>query len=76
LELHACLADFKRFKSIDLTSHENALAALELTPDILSDVPVARLGEVTGVVEGKLWKLQAFCKEWSKRQEVKRQNGL
>lgn len=74
-ELHACLVDFHRAKGIDLIGHEGSLAELDLTPDILSDIPVTRLGQITGAVEGKLYKLQAFCKEWSNRLEVKRQNA-
>jgi len=38
---------------------------LELTPDIISKVPVARLCEVVGAVKGHIQKFQIFCKEWS-----------
>jgi hypothetical protein len=75
-ELHACLVDFNNAKGIDLIDHESVLANLDLTPDILSDIPVARLGQVTGVVEGKLWKFQAFCKEWNEWLAAKKQREM
>ncbi|KAJ7635761.1 hypothetical protein DFH06DRAFT_1302968 [Mycena polygramma] len=71
-ELHVCLADFLKHKQIDLLDIEPALAALDLTPDIISEVPMARLREVTGVVEGRLWKFKIFCRDWTERLEDKR----
>jgi hypothetical protein len=70
--LHACLTDFAHVKGIDLLSSESALAKLDLTPDIVPIVPVTRLCEVTSAVEGQIWKLQAFCREWSDRLEEKK----
>ena len=66
-ELHACLADFAKTEDVDLLHSEAALAALDLTPRIIPDVPVPRLIEVTGALEGHLWKLQAFCRSWTTR---------
>lgn len=50
---------------------------LELTPDIIPEVPVTRLFEVTGAVEGRIRKLQSYCKDWNahllaKKAQVKR----
>lgn len=72
LELHACIGDFQKAKGIDLSALEAALMALEITPDIIADVPVPRLCEVTGVVEGRIRKFQVFCKTWSARLDKKR----
>ncbi|KAJ6601564.1 hypothetical protein B0H10DRAFT_1823908, partial [Mycena sp. CBHHK59/15] len=72
-ELHSCLESFFKAKGINLLEAESALAAVGLTPDIISNVPVSRLGEITGAVEGHLWGLQSFSREWSARlQEKKR----
>ncbi|KAJ7778022.1 hypothetical protein DFH07DRAFT_766239 [Mycena maculata] len=71
-ELHACLDDFLRLKGINLLEAESALAQLSLTPDIIAGVPVPRLCEITSAVEGHLWGLQAFCREWSSRLEEKK----
>ncbi|KAJ7208738.1 hypothetical protein C8J57DRAFT_1517145 [Mycena rebaudengoi] len=67
-------APFHRFrqcrrstKGINLLQAESALAAVGLTPDIISNVSVSRLGEITGAVEGHLWGLQSFSREWSAR---------
>jgi len=64
--------DFLRIKDIDLTACEAALATLDLTPDIIHEVPVPRLCEVTGAVEGQLWKFQSFCREWTERLDEKK----
>jgi hypothetical protein len=76
LELHACIGDFLRSKGIDLSGSLTALMDLELTPDIVSDVPVARLCEVMGAVEGKVHKFQVFCKVWNVHLEDKKQRTL
>ncbi|KAG1852273.1 hypothetical protein DFJ58DRAFT_661317 [Suillus subalutaceus] len=64
-ELHACLCDFTEATDIDLASCEDSLVVMEFTPDIIPDIPVARLCEIMGVVEGHLRKLQMFCKDWN-----------
>ncbi|KAJ6481124.1 hypothetical protein C8R45DRAFT_831641 [Mycena sanguinolenta] len=71
-ELHVCLDDFLKLKSINLLEAESALAALSLTPEIIGQVPVERLREITGAVEGHLWAFQAFCRQWSARLEEKK----
>ncbi|KAL6303693.1 hypothetical protein BKA93DRAFT_817976 [Sparassis latifolia] len=71
-ELRSCLSAFAEAKGIDLTACENDLLVLEFTPDVISEVSCARLCEVTGAVEGKVVKLQTFCKGWSARLEKKR----
>lgn len=77
-ELHACLSDFAKAMDIDLSGCEDSLMVVEFTPDIIPDIPVARLCEITGVVEGRLRKLQTFCKGWNshllaKKAQTKRQ---
>jgi hypothetical protein len=76
MELHACLGDFLKSKGINLLASQDALKELELTPDIVADVPVARLCEVMGAVEGRVRKFQVFCKEWNARLEDKRRRAL
>ncbi|KAJ7822410.1 hypothetical protein B0H14DRAFT_3470812 [Mycena olivaceomarginata] len=71
-ELHVCLDDFLKLKSINLLEAESALAALSLTPEIIGQVPVERLRETTGAVEGHFWAFQAFCRQWSARLEEKK----
>jgi hypothetical protein len=71
-ELHVCLDDFLKLKGINLLDIESALAALSLTPDIIANVPVPRLLEITQAAEGHLWGFQAFCREWSGRLEEKK----
>ncbi|KAG1747748.1 uncharacterized protein EDB91DRAFT_1235773 [Suillus paluster] len=61
-ELHTCLWDFTEVSGIDIIICEDALMALELTPDVIPDVPVARLCEFTDIVEGRIRKFQAYCK--------------
>ena len=71
-ELHACLLAFKEEKGIDLTHIKSSLADLELTPDILGQVPVSRLCAVTGAIEGQVWKFQMFATEWSAQLEAQK----
>ncbi|KAJ7106874.1 hypothetical protein C8R43DRAFT_1140426 [Mycena crocata] len=75
-ELHSCLNDFLKAKSIDILACESALANLELTPAIIADVPVSRLCEITGVVEGRLWSFQNYCREWCARLAEKKRRAL
>jgi hypothetical protein len=72
LELHACLGDFLASKGIDLICAKTALMELELTPDIVSEVPIARLCEVMGAIEGWVYKFRVFCKECSAHLEEKK----
>nr|GAT48927.1 predicted protein [Mycena chlorophos] len=71
-ELHSCLLALRDSREVDLLDAEEALAVLDLTPDVIVDVPVPRLMEVTGAVEGKVYKLVAFCREWVARLEEKK----
>jgi len=71
-ELRACLSDFTETSGFDMTGCKESLADLELTPDIIPDVPVARLCEVTGTVKGRLRKFQAYCKTWNTRFQMKK----
>lgn len=71
-ELRACLSDFAGASGIDITECEEPLMDLELTPDIIPDIPVARLLEVTGTVEGRIRKFQAYCRIWNTRLDAKK----
>lgn len=71
-EIRALLSDFASAKGIDLTTHELALKNLDLTPDIIPLVAVARLCEITGCIEGQAIKFQLFAKSWYSRLEEKR----
>ncbi|KAH8832105.1 hypothetical protein DL96DRAFT_1706489 [Flagelloscypha sp. PMI_526] len=73
-ELKECLFDFFAHKEIDLRGSFSALSALDLMPDILYDVPVERLVEITGGIEGQIHKLRIFSKSWSEHLEEKRGN--
>ncbi|TEB22091.1 hypothetical protein FA13DRAFT_1574047, partial [Coprinellus micaceus] len=71
-ELHACLVDFLSKEGVDLTHCESALAERRFIPSVLPKVPVARLIEVTGAVEGDAILLQSFCDTWCARLEEKK----
>lgn len=71
-ELHTCLCDFTEASGIDIMICEDTLMALELTPDIIPDVPVAHLCELTDIVEGRIRKFQAYCKTWNARLDLKK----
>ncbi|KAJ7088713.1 hypothetical protein C8R44DRAFT_649479, partial [Mycena epipterygia] len=75
-ELHTCLTDFLKVKAIDILSCESSLATLELTPAIISEVPISRLKDITGAVEGRLWSFQIFCREWCLRPAEKKRQAL
>jgi hypothetical protein len=68
-ELRSCLSDFAAMKGIDLTSCEEVLMALDLTPDIIPEVPVQRLCDITHATEGQVLKLHVFCCGWNARLE-------
>ncbi|KAG1842365.1 hypothetical protein DFJ58DRAFT_732046 [Suillus subalutaceus] len=63
-------------KGINLLASKTVLMDLELTPDIIPEVPVAHLCEVLSAVEGRIIKFQVFCKEWNARLEGKEEPGL
>jgi len=72
-ELRSCLSDFAEAKGIDLTVCEESLTALDLTPDIIPDVPVQRLCDITHATEGQILKLHVFCRGWNARLEEKKE---
>ena len=72
-ELRSCLSDFAEAKGIDLTACEEALATLDLTPDIIPDVPVQRLCDITHATEGQIFKFHVFCHGWNARLEEKKE---
>ena len=72
-ELRSCLSDFAEAKGIDLTACEEALATLDLTPDIIPDVPVQRLCDITHATEGQIFKFHVFCRGWNARLEEKKE---
>lgn len=51
-ELQACVCDFLMVKGINVFDATPHLLELDLTPNIIHDVPVPCLIEVMGVVEG------------------------
>lgn len=71
-ELRACLSDFAEASGIDLTELEVPLMELEMTPDIIPEVPASRLCDITGAVEGRVRKFQMYCRTWQVRLEAKR----
>ena len=75
-ELSVCINDFLKVKGIDLFMAESALAALELTLNIINQVPVNELRNVMGAIEGCVRKFQLFCQEWVEHVEDKKHHGL
>lgn len=51
---------------------EDALAAEDFTPDVLSMVSVQDLCDMTGAVKGRVLKLQRFAEKWCAGLEKKR----
>ena len=72
-ELRSCLSDFTEAKGIDLTACEEALATLDLTLDIIPDVPVQHLCDITHAMEGQIFKFHVFCRGWNARLEEKKE---
>lgn len=71
-ELHHFLIDLVKFKRIDIVEKERVLTSLDLTPDIIPNIPLLRFCELTGLLEGGALKVQKYCKEWFARVEEKR----
>ncbi|KIK76654.1 hypothetical protein PAXRUDRAFT_18046 [Paxillus rubicundulus Ve08.2h10] len=71
-EIYSCLHDLLVQKGIDLCGAEGVLTELDLTPDIIADVPISHLCDILGTVEGRVLKLQAFAHEWHGRLQLKR----
>ncbi|KAE9399508.1 hypothetical protein BT96DRAFT_761906, partial [Gymnopus androsaceus JB14] len=73
-ELHACLEQLFIDKQVDFRGDvaENALAALDFSLDVIANVPIQRLCEVTNLIEGRARKLQLFCRSWSTALDQKR----
>lgn len=71
-EIHSCLSAFLDSQGIDLRGSEDVLSMLELTPDIIGDVPVLRLCSLLDVVEGRAMKFQSFSRDWSERLKYKK----
>lgn len=63
-ELHSCLVALRDQEDVDLLHIEDALAAEDYTPDVLSMVTAKELSEVTGVTKGRVLKLQRFTEKW------------
>ncbi|KAG2131759.1 hypothetical protein DEU56DRAFT_914323 [Suillus clintonianus] len=71
-EIQTCLGDFLKAKGINILDSGSILFDLDLTPDIVGEVPVAHLSDVMDVVEGRVLKFQMFAREWNDRLQVKR----
>jgi hypothetical protein len=63
-ELQQCLHQFAEEKGIDISNAEVDLMKHDFTPDIIPSMPLDRLVEATGLVEGCLRKFQLFCEAW------------
>ncbi|KAJ2929663.1 hypothetical protein H1R20_g7411, partial [Candolleomyces eurysporus] len=74
LELHACLEDFREKEGVDLTGCESKLVELRYVPGIISRVPLSRLIEVTGAIEGDAILFQTFCEKWCARLDEKKRS--
>ena len=64
-ETQCFLEDFRRLKGIDVVGSCAALSACAITPGILTHLPIARMMELTGLLEGQALIMQVFGKEWS-----------
>lgn len=71
-EIHSCLTQFLRDKDVNLIAQTAAFEKHDLTPDIIGDVPIERLVQLTGAPEGSLRKLHVFVKVWQARHEAKK----
>lgn len=71
-ELHRFLLDLANVKKIDILGKEAALEALDLTPDIIPEIPLTRFCDLSGLVEGGALKVQKYAREWYMRLEEKR----
>ncbi|KAG1758075.1 hypothetical protein EDD22DRAFT_957266 [Suillus occidentalis] len=49
-EIHSCLSAFLESHDVNLLDSEDVLSSLELTPDVIADVPVTRLCNLFNVV--------------------------
>ncbi|GBE82416.1 hypothetical protein SCP_0408000 [Sparassis crispa] len=63
-ELVFCLRDFKTVTNVDILNVEDVFKTNAITPSIIREMPVQRLCELSGVLEGHMWQFQSFCKEW------------
>jgi len=66
------LCDFLEAYGINLAACEDILMQRELTLDIIPDISVDHLCTITGAVEGRIWKFQAYCKFWNACIDAKR----
>jgi len=58
---------------LDLTDCEDSLMERELTPDIIPDIAFDHLCTITGAVEGRIRKFQAYCKLWNACLDTKKE---
>ena len=63
-QLHRCLEDFKEQKGIDFTMFVDDLARLDYTPDIIPEVDIGALRDITKGVNGQILKFRVFCRDW------------
>jgi hypothetical protein len=72
-ELRACLSDFLAASGLDFTDCKDSLMEQELTPDIIPDIAFDHLCTITGAVEGRIQKFQAYCKLWNAHLDTKKE---
>ena len=71
-EIQRFLEDFRRLKGIDALASCAALSACAIAPGILTHLSMARVMELTGLLEGQALLMQVFGKEWSASLEHQR----
>lgn len=74
-ELVSCLHAFGASRKISDVIRDTAIANLDeaaFTPDIMGEVDVGRLKELTGLAEGHTIALRKFARQWCGKIEAKR----
>ena len=66
-----CLSDFLAASGLEVADCKDSLMEWELTPDIIPDIAFDHLCSITGAVEGRIQKFQAYCKLWNAHFYVK-----
>ncbi|KAE9399371.1 hypothetical protein BT96DRAFT_993995 [Gymnopus androsaceus JB14] len=69
VNLRECLESFKIVTGHDFLVLEEKLSDRAYTPDVIPDVGVDKLAEVTGCAEGLVMKFQKFCTDWVAKKE-------
>lgn len=70
--LRKCLTHFERAHHIPVQNACEVLSGRAITPDLVPRMPLARLCELTDMLEGHAMRLQEFCSEWVQAFEERR----